>query len=460
MSFCTIKQPGTSSAMNNTKELKHQVRQLESRIEFLEEQKRFTLDLLEAASSLGDFQTAIGRLQDPSIILQETASRIQQLLSMRTQAIYLVDERDSDFKPAFCSPAEDSEFVAENLAHLIDKGIFAWALREKRPVFISGKDGVSRFVLHALATSSRVRGMYLGVLSDKPGEVYDYSLALLSILLANSANALESFELYKWINKINQDLEQKVRALATSEQELKRHRYHLQELVGERTVELNKVVDRLKDSVREKDILHKEVHQRVTGNLQAIMGLLSLQSERAGDDVVRGALGESQARVRALCLIQESLYRAGNIANVEFQPYLASLTQELLQSLASGRADIELGLDAQNVTLGMDQAVSCGLIVNELLANCLGHAFPGGRSGRIGVGLRLRGAECSLFVEDDGVGLSLGSESREPQSLGFQFVRSLAAQLGGRLDFTRLDPGTRVSVTFSPCGTQSGALPV
>ncbi len=446
--------------MNSTKELKHHVRQLEARVEFLEEQKRFTLDLLEAASSLGDFQTSLGRLQDPSVILQETASRIQQLLPMRRQAIYLVDERDSDFKPAFCSPADESGFMDENLSHLIEKGIFAWALREKRPVFISGKDGVSRFVLHALATSSRVRGMFLGVLSDKPGEVYDYSLALLSILLANSANALESFELYKWINKINQDLEQKVRALAASEQELKRHRYHLQEIAGERTAELNKVVDRLKDSVREKDLLLRAAQDRVQGNLQTVMGLLGLQSERASEDSVREALDESRSRVRSLALIHESLYLPGNVFNVEMQPFLASLTQNLLNSLAPGRGGIDLGLDVHIASLSIDQAVSCGLIVNELLANCLGHAFPGGRPGRIGVGFRLEGGECRLFVEDDGVGLPPGSEDRQPQSLGLQYVRSLAAQLGGRLDFTRLDPGTRVSVSFIPFGSQAGLLSV
>lgn len=438
--------------MTRAKELKHQVRQLEDRIEYLEEQKRFTLDLLEAASSLGDFQVAIGRLQDPSVILQETAERIERLLPMRVQSFYLVDERDADFKPAFCSPEEEREFVAENVVHLIDKGIFSWALREKRPVFISGKDGRSRFMLHALSTSARVRGMYLGVLSDTPGDVYDYSLALLSILLAHSANALESFELYRWIQRINQDLEQKVRALAVSEQELRRHRFHLEELVEERTAELNKAVNRLTASLREKDVLLKEVHHRVKNNLQLITSLLSLQADQAGDTRLGDALRETQARIRSMALIHESLYGSEDLGRIEIKPYLERLTQDLLRAMTGDPCRAKLETDIENVLLDIDQAIPCGLIICELLTNCLKHAFAGAGEGRVRVAFGQSGDICRLAVEDDGLGLPKDLEPRAARSLGLQLVRGLVAQLGGGMEYERLSPGTRATITFARAG--------
>ncbi len=437
--------------MTSSKELKHQVRQLETRIEFLEEQKRFTLDLLEAASSLGDFQVAIGRLQDPAVILQEATGRIQRLLPMRTQAFYLVDERDSDFKPAFCTPEEKQGFMAENVTHFIDKGIFSWALREKRPVFISGKDGRSRFLLHVLATNSRVRGMFLGVLADKPGEVYDYSLALLSILLTQSANALESFELYKWVQKINQDLEQKVRALAASEQELKRHRLHLEEIVAERTAELSKAVDRLKASLHEKDALIKEVPRRVKSNLRIITDLLGLQAGHTEDGALAEPLRGTKARMRSMARILESLDGFDDFGGIEIKPYLERLAGDLSRSMARG-SGVELELDVRNALLDMDVAVPCGLILNELLANSLEHAFAGGRQGRIRIAFDQRGDECGLSVQDDGAGLPEDFEGRSERSLGFQLVRGLVGRIGGSLAIERLAPGTRVTVAFAPRG--------
>jgi len=437
--------------MTNVKELEHQVRQLESRIDYLEEQKRFTLDLLEAASSLGDFQTSLGRLHDPVVILQETASRIQRLLPMRVQSFYLVDERDSDFKPAFCAPEEEQGFVAENVAHFIDKGIFSWALREKRPVFISGKDGHSRIMLHALATNSRMRGMYLGVLSDTPGEVYDYSLALLSILLSNSANALESFELYKWIQKINQDLEHKVKALAASEQELRRHRFNLEDLVEERTAELNKVVDQLTGSLHEKSFLLKEVHHRVKNNLQVVSSLLSLQAGQIDDPAICEILQEFQARIRSMALIHESLYRFGELGGIEIKPYLERLVQELARFMAGKRKGVKIVPDIQNALLDIDQAVPCGLILNELLSNCFKHAFIDDGPGRISVEFRQQGDEYGLTVSDDGRGLPQDFDDSAKNSLGFRLVGSLVNQLGGRLDIEHLAPGTRVGVTFARC---------
>jgi hypothetical protein len=171
--------------------------ELEERISRLEDQTRFTLDILEMASTLGDFQTSINQLHEPTEILRETSQRVQRFIRFMGTAFYLVDENTSDFRLTVCDPPQHSPVVADEIEHLIDNGIFALALRENRPITVYSRDKKHRLVLHALATSSRTRGMFVGVLSRKDKNVSSLMLSLLTIILKNCANAIESFELYK-----------------------------------------------------------------------------------------------------------------------------------------------------------------------------------------------------------------------------------------------------------------------
>ena len=195
--------------MNNKPQAKDHIKYLEERIEYLEELNRFTLDTLEMAASLGDFQTSINKLQEPSLILDETRSRVQRLIPFQTLAFLLVDEADHEFLLASCQPESDKEFLKNEVDFLIDNGTFAWTLRERRPVMVSSKNYQRQLVLHVMATSSRVRGMFVGLLEKRETNIPDTALSLLSIILLNSSNALESFELYKMIREITKNLEKK-----------------------------------------------------------------------------------------------------------------------------------------------------------------------------------------------------------------------------------------------------------
>lgn len=182
---------------------------LEARIRYLEEVTRHTMDALEMAASLGDFQTSINRLQAPSLILDESGARIQSLIQFEASAFYLIEEETNDFYLAKCQPPEISSFVQDEIDSLIENGTFAWALHRKRSVVVPSSDKNRLIFLHAMATSSRSRGMFVGVIIPEREHIPDVSMAILSIILLNTANALESFELYSMIRKITENLRRK-----------------------------------------------------------------------------------------------------------------------------------------------------------------------------------------------------------------------------------------------------------
>ncbi len=178
--------------------------ELEKRLKNLERQARFTYDVLEMASTLGDFQTNINQLQEPDDILRETTARIQGFIPFLTTAYYLVDENTQDFILALCLPKEQQTFIEHEVNHLIENGIFSLALRENRPIHVHSQNGKQRLVLHSLATSSRTRGMFVGLLGRTERTVSGLVISLLSIILKNCANALESFELYRLFRRNEQ----------------------------------------------------------------------------------------------------------------------------------------------------------------------------------------------------------------------------------------------------------------
>jgi predicted RNA-binding protein with RPS1 domain len=170
---------------------------LEGRVKSLEEQARFTLDILEMASTLGDFQTSINKLHEPSEILRETLGRVESLIHFKATAFLLVDEVTNDFVMNVCTPAKYKEYFDGEVVQLIDNGIFSLAIRENRPITVYSRDKKYRMVLQVLATSSRTRGMFLGLMSRKDKNISAILLSLLTIILKNCANAIESFELYR-----------------------------------------------------------------------------------------------------------------------------------------------------------------------------------------------------------------------------------------------------------------------
>jgi two-component system, chemotaxis family, sensor kinase Cph1 len=198
-------------------------------------------------------------------------------------------------------------------------------------------------------------------------------------------------------------------------------------------VERARVEAALRAALAEKEVLLKEVHHRVKNNLQVVISLLRIQGRSISDPHARTILRESQLRVEVMALVHELLYRAGDLGRIEASVYVRELAQYLLRMYGVGRPQIELVAKLEPLTLTIDQAIPCGLIVNELLSNSLKYAFPEGRNGVVGVALRRQGPESlCLEVWDTGAG-NLATSNAGLNSLGQQLVQDLVYQLRGTL---------------------------
>ncbi|WP_424357527.1 sensor histidine kinase [Methanocella sp. MCL-LM] len=188
----------------------------------------------------------------------------------------------------------------------------------------------------------------------------------------------------------------------------------------------------LNTSLQEKDALLKEIHHRVKNNLQIISSLVNLQSSEISDSKAVSALNETQARIKTMALIHEKMYRSMDLSNIDLAEYIANLTRALFSIYNTAQSRIRLNLDMEKgVKIDIDTAVPCGLIINELVSNCLKHAFPDGREGEIIVEMSKTEKIVSLTVRDNGVGIPPGLDVRNTETLGMQLVYTLAAQLEG-----------------------------
>jgi len=249
------------------------------------------------------------------------------------------------------------------------------------------------------------------------------------------------------------------------EEELRKHREHLAEMVEERTADLRRANDELqrevaerkraeertRASLREKEVLLQELHDRVRNNLQVIASLLDMQTLYSQHDQARHALQESQNRVRAMAFAQEQLYRSPDLAEIDVAAYVEGIAGYLSGAFGNPAEAITVGIHTDGLFLDLETAVSCGLIISELVSNALKHAFPSGwpaERPRIWVELRpIDGRRFVLVVGDNGVGLAAGADPQEPQTLGLRVVKMFTQQLGGRVEVGQ-ESGTVFSIEF------------
>ena len=213
------------------------------------------------------------------------------------------------------------------------------------------------------------------------------------------------------------------------------------------TSERRRVETQLRTSLAEKEVLLREIHHRVKNNLQIVSSMLSLQIDQLHDSVARERFKESQARVRSIALFHEKLYQSRDLARVDIGDYLRGLVSGLVAAYGISPGDITSSVEADDVPLGVDAAIACGLIVNELVSNSLKHAFPNNRSGRVRVAIHDEGSRVRLVVEDDGVGFPESLDFRHCSSLGLKLVCIFAEQIGGTID-REPTRGTRFVIRF------------
>jgi PAS domain S-box-containing protein len=205
----------------------------------------------------------------------------------------------------------------------------------------------------------------------------------------------------------------------------------------------------LVDSLHEKEALLQEVHHRVKNNLQVVSSLLNLQSGHVNDEATRQMIRASQARLQAMMLIHETLYRSRDISRIDFAEYAGNLVQHLAHANDLPGRRIALVSRFAPAQMNVDTAISCGLILNELVSNCLKHAFPEQQPGRIRVTLASKGRTAlALSVADNGVGLPANFEPHGRRTLGMRIVNALVSQLSGTLELKNGRRGAIARLTF------------
>jgi PAS domain S-box-containing protein len=232
------------------------------------------------------------------------------------------------------------------------------------------------------------------------------------------------------------------------EQALEQARIDLEHKVAERTAELQA-------SLQEKEVLLKEIHHRVKNNLQVISSLISLQSYSIEAPDVLALFQESQRLINSIALVHETLYQTGDLARVNLARYIPTLSAQLMDAYAVDARRIALRLDVEAVTLPLDLAVPCGLVLNELLSNGFKHAFPGEQAGDITVALTQEAGGVRLMVRDNGCGFPEHLDFRGTESSGLQLVCALTEQLQGTITLER-NAGTTFTVTFKLPGDLVG----
>jgi two-component sensor histidine kinase len=214
--------------------------------------------------------------------------------------------------------------------------------------------------------------------------------------------------------------------------------------------ERRQIEEVVRASLREKEVMLKEIHHRVRNNLQVVSSLLRLQSADLENEAVREVFANSQRRIASMALIHEALYNSSDLARIDFEPYVTALVANLVDSFGAATAHIDMQVRVQAAPLSLDRALPMGLIVSELVSNALRHAFAGRDGGRIAIELTdaVQGEGFTLSISDNGVGLPQGADTWESPGLGLRLVEALAGQLRARLHVDRAR-GTTFTLTRS-----------
>ena len=212
--------------------------------------------------------------------------------------------------------------------------------------------------------------------------------------------------------------------------------------------ERKRAEEKIKTSLQEKEVLLREVHHRVKNNIQIISSLLRLQMQYIEDKTSIEMIKECQNRIKSMALIHEKLYQSENLANINFGEYIEALVQGLVRSYGVSAARIAAKIEVGDISLDIDTAIPCGLIINELVSNALKHAFPNGRKGEIIVALRSVNEHIELTVSDNGVGIPKDIDFETTDSLGLHLATILAEdQLEGEINLDR-SKGTTFQIRF------------
>ena len=211
--------------------------------------------------------------------------------------------------------------------------------------------------------------------------------------------------------------------------------------------EKKRIEDKVNRSLKEKDVLLQEIHHRVKNNLQIVSSLLSLQSRYIEQPDSIEIFRDSQSRIKSMALVHEKLYQSGDLTRINLSEYIPDLVSDLFRSYGVNYNLVQFKINSENISLDINTAIPCGLIINELVTNSIKHAFQGIIKGEIVVELKYEDDCLKMKVQDNGVGFPEEVNLSNIKTLGLQLVISLTKQLDGSIELIK-ENGTSFNIIF------------
>ena len=318
-------------------------------------------------------------------------------------------------------------------------------LNHPEPCFIISPKGT---ILEANKCALKTLGYIKKDLLDKPLKIIysAQSLSVIKRLLVDKMRILELME--EEVIILNKNREERAAILSAGRIKGKDGKALYFILSHKDITERKKLEKRLKSSLREKEVLLKEIHHRVKNNMQIIYSLINFQSRYIKDKDALSMFNDTQARVRSMALIHEKFYHTKDLSRINFADYVKNLIAALFNSYGVRNGDVTLDLKIKSVFVGINTGIPCGLIINELVSNSLKHAFPDGRKGKIVIDFHpYKENKYILNISDDGIGFPKDIDFHSTESLGLQLINTLVNQLEGSIDID-CRKGTAFRIVF------------
>lgn len=423
-----------------------EIDKLKARIRHLEKTNSWYFFALERLASLGDLHVDVEGYQDPKFIFRVAQKYLKQLAGFSTMAFYLVDESTQNFELIVCDPEPESDLIRKQVNNQIEKGNFAWALKQNRPLIGPMDSSGEKLILHALATKSRVRGMFVGRFGRHTQKIPGEKLHIISIILSNTAYAIENGSLYQFVSQQNSNLEQTVK---------------------KRTLKLEKQAAKLKKEIQDRQMLEEEL-KRSNEDLQAFASIAShdlqeplrkviMFGDRLRDNLSIEAdekttlclerMGSATARMQKLIeeLLQFSRVssKAKSFKSTDLNKVVREVLSDLETRITRSGARIEMKslpiLDADEFQM------------RQLFQNLVGNALKFHKKGENPVVKILaktkKSGDCEIRVQDNGIGFEEkyidrifkpferlhGRSEFEGTGMGLAICQKIVHRHGGRI---------------------------
>ena len=374
-------------------------------------------------------------------------------ITLRKAAERELIEREQEYRTilrtamdGFCIISPDGRFVDVNDAFCRMTGYSRDELSSMSIAGVEAKETADMVREHAREILRKGEDRFETQYRRKDGSIIDVEVSV----VATSRHGGQFITFHHDITQRKQAQAEVESARSTLEQKVldrTRELKHLNESLQAEIALRNKAENEIVASLKEKELLLKEIHHRVKNNMQVISSLLFMQARAQKDQAVREILKESQDRIRSIALVHEKLYQSADLDRIDYTDYLQKITSHLFESYQVDPGRIALHLTAEHAFLHIDKAVPCSLIINEMLSNSLKHAFPGGRKGEISIDFKKEDTTFILVYHDNGVGIPEGVTFDRKESLGMQLIGGLTKQLGGTIRLDRTG-GTTYTVIF------------